>query len=108
MIRHRFRRARWGFAAFAVPRGAAGLGATRRSGRPPARSLAGVEGGAQPFDAVAVDGNDIEPARRRAREAAQKVARGEDQALALGGADARRSAAEALVAARPNLDEHER
>ena len=36
------------------------------------------------------------------------MARGEDQALPLGGADARRRAAEARVAAHPHLDEHER
>ena len=36
------------------------------------------------------------------------MARGEDQALTLGDADARRGTAEARVATHPHLDEHQR
>ena len=42
------------------------------------------------------------------RHAAQEVARREHEALPLGGADARRGAAEAAVAAHPHLDEDQR
>ena len=67
-----------------------------------------VERRAQPLDPVAVDGDDIEAARRRPGQATQEVHGREDDALPFCRADACRRAAEALIAPRAHFDEDER
>src|SRR6185369_11991626 len=71
-------------------------------------SMARIERGAQPLDPIAVDRDDVEPARRRRRQPSQVVRRREHEAASLRCTDARRRAAEAIVAARADLDEDER
>ena len=70
--------------------------------------LRGVERRAQPADLAAVDRDDVEAAWRRRSEAAQIVHRGKDKPALLGRADARRRTAVPRIAARTDLDEHER
>ena len=70
--------------------------------------LAGVERGAQPLDAIAVDRDDVEAARRRRREAGDEMAGREHQPAPLGRVDARCGTAVNAVATRAHLDEDER